>query len=50
MKATIEELNCPLVFSHNDTLAGNVIYDKENSEYLEISFFFSLKMYILAAG
>ncbi len=29
MRRVIEELNSPLVFSHNDTLSGNIIYNNK---------------------
>ena len=32
MKRVIEELNSPLVFSHNDTLSGNIIFNNKASK------------------
>lgn len=37
MKRTIEELRSPLVFSHNDTLSRNMIYDETAGMVVTIS-------------
>lgn len=36
----LEKIDCPIVFSHNDLLFGNIIYDDEKGKFLLLFYLF----------